>query len=317
MEDYPNFNNGWIRPLVERWFDMVQYDPAETYQTSDAVMPTFIQAFRSEAWFRPLEQAGHRVVIDHLLDSDVDTGSRRLASNTLEIRNPNWMWINTALRDIAVGYDRYQPDRAYTHDFLCLMHKQRYHRDRVMQDLASELETARWSYVEKNKFIGDPQERATSVFWEFYMNPQWYDSTCWHLVVESWMRGDAYFFNPEHPNYKTEVSEKIYKPLAWFQPFVVVGSVDTLAFLRRQGFETFDNLWSESYDTITNDHTRLDFVIDHVKDIVKTYNRCSTGWDQLTQDKLSHNHARFYDVTAITRTFDEEIMRDIQEFLAS
>lgn len=316
-EDYPNFNNGWIRPLVEKWFDMVEYDPAEKYHAADTVLASFTEDFLPDAWFRGLEQAGHRVIIDHLLDSDVDTPSRRLNPTKLQVRNGNWIWINTALRDISVGYDLYRPNRSYTHDFLCLMHKLRDHRDRVMQDLAPELETARWSYVERNKFIGDPQERSTGVFWEFYMNPQWYDSTCWHLVVESWMRSDGWFVVPKLPNYKTEVSEKSYKPLAYFHPFVIIGSVDTLSFLRRQGFETFDNLWSESYDSVPKDSDRLDTVLRQVKDIVKIYNRHWVGWDSITQEKLEHNHARFYDRDIVETMFRDEIIRDLQEFLAS
>lgn len=316
-EDYPNFNNGWIRPLVEIWFDMVEWDPAMKYPAGDIVLASFTEDFLPDAWFRGLEQAGHRVIIDHLLDSDTDTPSRLLNPAKLQVRNGNWMWINTALRDISTGYNRYRPNRAYTHDFLCLMHKVRDHRDRVQMDLAKELETARWSYVERNILIGDPQERVTPVFWEFYMNPQWYDSTCWHLVVESWMRSDGWFQQPSLPNYRTEISEKSYKPLAYFQPFVVVGSVDTLAFLRGQGFETFDNLWSESYDSVPKDADRLDRVLLLVKDIVRTYNSRWIGWDPITQDKLQHNHDRFYDMTTIIDLFDNEIIRDIQEFISS
>lgn len=295
---------------------MIEYDPAGHYLPQDLVMPTFIQNFQSDAWFRGLEDRGHLIVVDHLLDSDVDTPSRRLSPRKLELRNGNWMWYNTALRDALAGYDRYRPCVCYTHDFLCLMNKERYHRDRIMQDLAAELAHARWSYVERGHMIGDPEERNTSVFWEFYMNPQWYDSTCWHLVVESWMRGDAWFANPEHPNYKTEISEKIYKPLAWFQPFVVAGSVDTLAFLRRQGFETFDNLWPETYDSIPGDVDRLDHVIAHVKDLVRTYNRHWSGWDPVTQQKLEHNHARYFNLDLIRQRFRDEILEELLEFAA-
>lgn len=317
VEDYGNFNNGWVRPLVESWFDMVEYDPVSQYDPQDIIISTFTENFKPDAWFRGFEQEGYRIVVDHLLDSDVDTPSRRLGPGTLELRNGNWMWYNTCLRDIHEGYNHYRPNRSYTHDFLCLMNKTRYHRDRIMHDLSAELTTARWSYVERGHLIGDPQERSTGVFWEFYMNPQWYDSTCWNLVVESWMRGDAWFANPEHPNYKTEVSEKIYKPLAYFQPFVVAGSVDTLAFLRRQGFETFDNLWSESYDSVSDDADRLDHVIAHIKDIVKTYNRYHLDWDTITQQKLEHNHARYFNVETVRHKFDNEIIKDIMEFIES
>ncbi len=282
--------------MVTPHFDLVPWQPNQHYNKSDVVLAGFVQDFDSNAWFRPLEQAGHRVILDHLFDSDVDTVSYRINPDKLDLRSPHWMWYRTALLAAHYHYDQYRPNRSYTHDFLCLMNKVRDHRDRVMQDLAPELHTARWSYVDRNINIGDAMERATEVFWEYYMNPQWYDSTCWHLVVESYVRGDPWFLSPQFPNYKTEISEKSYKPLAYFQPFVVLGSVETLRFLRSQGFETFDNLWSEQYDTVTSDAARVDTVIQHVKDIVKTYNRHWTGWDTLTEQKMQHNHARFFDL---------------------
>ena len=314
-QDYVNFLQGWVTPLVTPHFDLVPWQPNQHYNKSDVVLAGFVQDFDSNAWFRPLEQAGHRVILDHLFDSDVDTVSYRINPNKLDLRSPHWMWYRTALLASHYHYDQYRPQRSYTHDFLCLMNKVRDHRDRVMKDLATELQTARWSYVDRGIDIGDSTERATAVFWEYYMNPQWYDSTCWHLVVESYVRGDPWFLSPQFPNYKTEISEKSYKPLAYFQPFVVLGSVNTLKFLRSQGFETFDNLWSEQYDTVTSDAARIDLVIQHVKNIVKTYNKRCAGWDTLTEQKMQHNHARFFDLNTVSQRFEKEIIGDIWEFV--
>lgn len=302
--------------MVEQWFDMVPWNADHKYSPQDVILSTYQQDFLPDAWFRYLEKSGHRIVIDHLMDSDVSTPNIRLTPNKLEIRNGNWMWYRTALLVANAGYDQYRPSRSYSHDFLCLMNKVRDHRDRVMKDLALELEHARWSYVAQGVDIGDPRERATPVFWEYYMNPQWYDSTCWHLVVESYMRTDTWLNSPMHPNYKTEISEKSYKPLAYYQPFVVLGSAETLHFLHQQGFETFDNLWPEHYDQEMKDARRLDMVLDLVRTNVKTYNRYWSGWDKLTEEKMAHNHARFFDLALVAQRFDEEIIATIQEFLA-
>lgn len=314
-QDYPNFLQGWITPLVTPHFDLVEWQPDAKYHTSDTVLAYFVQEFNEDAWYRPLERAGHKVILDHLFDSDVDTKSYLISDHKLDLRSPHWMWYRTALLASHYNYDQYRPARHYEHDFLCLMNKVRDHRDRVMNELRSELTTARWSYVDRGIDIGDVNERATEVFWEYYMNPQWYDSTCWHFVVESYMRGDPWFASPQFPNYKTEISEKSYKPLAYYQPFVTLGSVDTLSFLRSQGFETFDNLWSEYYDTIPGDVDRANFVIQHVKDIVKIYNKKWKGWDSLTEEKLEHNHNRFFDMDTVKLRFVQEIIGDIMEFV--
>lgn len=314
--DYPNFNQAWIRPLVEQHFEMVAWQPMQSYSKDCLVLTYYTQDFDAAAWFRPLEANGHCVIVDHLFDSDTATPSRRIHDRKLQLRNPHWMWYRTALLAADAGYNHYQPNRHYSHDFLCLMNKIRDHRDRVQNELSQCLTHARWSYVDRGIDIGDSNERQTKVFWEYYMNPQWYDSTCWHLVVESWVRTDAWTANPSFPNYRTEISEKSYKPLAYFQPFVVLGSVDTLKFLKTQGFETFDNLWSEHYDTIESDAARVDWVLDHVRDLVTVYNRHWPGWDRHTQDKLQHNHARFFDLATVKRRFDTEIIGDIMEFIA-
>lgn len=315
VEDYPNFSQGWIKPLVDPYFEITVWEPGTKYSPADTVLTTYQQDFLETPWFYKLEQQGNPVVVDHLFDSDVDSHSIRLSERKLELRSPHWMWYRTAILAAHHHYDQYRPQRSYTHDFLCLMNKIRDHRDRVMTDLAAELETARWSYVDRGHDIGDPEERNGSIFWEYYMNPQWYNSTCWHLVVESWVRSDVWFRSPSWPNYKTEISEKSYKPLAFFQPMIVLGSVDTLKFLRSQGFETFDNLWSEQYDSIESDAKRVDTVLAQVREVVRTYNRHWSGWDSVTEQKLAHNHARFFDLATVKQRFDTEIMGTIREFL--
>lgn len=316
VEDYPNFNQGWIRPLVDVHFELVPWVPGTDTSTITAVLTTYQEDFLEHAWFRPWEQAGVPVIVDHLLDSDVDTVSFRLHDRKLDLRSGHWMWYKHSIMGSHFGYDQYRPKRNYTHDFLCLMNKMRDHRDRVMQDLAPELAHARWSYVDRGRQMNDPSEKNSPVFWLFYFNPEWYNTTCWHFVVESYMRSDRYFESPTYPNYRTEISEKSYKPLAHFQPMVVLGSVDTLKFLHSQGFETFSNLWPETYDSVASDSERLTTVFDLVRDITQTYNRHWGSWDSTTEQKLQHNHERFFDLATVRKRFEQEIIGDIREFLS-
>lgn len=315
IEDSPNFNQGWIRPLVDPYFDMVEWNPNHHYSVNDAILTTYQQDFDHKSWFRPYEKNGHPIVVDHLFDSDTSVKTYKLSKNKLELRSPHWMWYRTALLMQAYQYNQYSPQPCYTHNFLCLMNKLRDHRDYVMTALAPELGNAKWSYVERGIQIGDPNERTSGVYWAYYNNPNWYDSTVWSLVVESYMRGDYWFASPESGNYKTEISEKSYKPIAYYHPLLVIGSVDTLKFLHSQGFETFDNLWTESYDDIVKDRDRLDCALDIVRQIVKTYNTKWVGWDKITQEKLAHNHNRFFDFATIQQRFTAEIIHSIKEFL--
>jgi hypothetical protein len=312
-DDYPNFIQGAIVHLVLPHFDLVQYQPDTNYNHVDTViLTTFWRAKHPEsAWWYPFQQQGFRIVVDHLYDSDVDTHSRLINPLMLELRCGNWLWYNSALASEQFGYNQYQPQRDVKYSFIMLMNKIREHKDRVAADLAPLLPAARWSYVERGQHIGDPEENNPRIIWHLYMSPNWYDTAAFSVVVESWMRTDRWVNDPG--NYRTEVSEKIFKPLAFYHPFVCYGSEGTCRYLQREGFETFSNLWSEDYDTILNDNERFRAVTPVVFDAVKNYS--TAQYDQLTQQKLQHNHARYFDTALVQQRFQTEIIDVIQEFL--
>ena len=52
-------------------------------------------------------------------------------------------------------------------------------------------------------------------------------------------------------------SEKIWKPMMFMQPFVILGEPGHLAALHDMGYKTFSNFLDESYDSMTNNQERL------------------------------------------------------------
>jgi len=66
---------------------------------------------------------------------------------------------------------------------------------------------------------------------------------------------------------KTHLTEKIFKPIALQMPFILVGCVNNLAYLRSYGFKTFSDYWDESYDAIADPILRLKAIADILKDI--------------------------------------------------
>tara|TARA_R110000868_G_scaffold111709_4_gene301397 strand:- start:2435 stop:3403 length:969 start_codon:yes stop_codon:yes gene_type:complete len=312
-EDYPNFTQGAIAHLVQQHFDLVQYQPGVNYNSADTViLTTFWRAKTPDtAWWRDFRQQGFRIIVDHLYDSDVDTGSSLIDPLMLELRCGNWLWYNSALTVTNFEYNQYQPQRNVQYSFLMLLNKIREHKDRVTQDLAPLLPHARWSYVERGRTFGDPGEANPRVIWHLYMNPEWYNTTAFSVVVESWMRSAVLLENASSS--RTEVSEKIFKPIALYHPFVCYGSEGTCRYLQREGFETFSNLWSEDYDNILDDNRRFEATTAVVFDAVKNY---STGkFDAVTEQKLQHNKHHYFDTSIIHRRFKTEIIDVIQEFL--
>jgi hypothetical protein len=73
-----------------------------------------------------------------------------------------------------------------------------------------------------------------------------------------------------------EINEKLYKPMAALQPFIVLGEVGTLKVLQDLGYKTFDKWIDESYDSTLDDDVRYKKVLNEV-----------TRLNQLSTDDLN------------------------------
>lgn len=81
--------------------------------------------------------------------------------------------------------------------------------------------------------------------------------------IASDLTGDAYVYvvtetDMETPDHATRFTEKLVKPLASCNPFILFGNAHVLAALRRMGFETFGDVLDESYDSIADPIARFD-----------------------------------------------------------
>lgn len=63
------------------------------------------------------------------------------------------------------------------------------------------------------------------------------------------------------------LTEKSLRPIAMAQPFILVGTAGSLEYLRSYGFRTFDTVWSEAYDRITDPALRLEIIAGIMKTI--------------------------------------------------
>ena len=66
------------------------------------------------------------------------------------------------------------------------------------------------------------------------------------------------------------ITEKIFKPIRHAQPFVVFGTVNTLATLRSLGYQTFDTLLDNSYDSEINNTERYIKTLNTIKQMNQT-----------------------------------------------
>jgi hypothetical protein len=83
---------------------------------------------------------------------------------------------------------------------------------------------------------------------------QHYTDSYWHLVCETHL-------DLEHSQLGAFVTEKTWKPIANAQPFVILGTAGSLAYLKSLGYQTFNDVGiDESYDTIQDSTERFDAV---------------------------------------------------------
>jgi hypothetical protein len=87
---------------------------------------------------------------------------------------------------------------------------------------------------------------------------------------------ETYFFNNI-----IHITEKTYKPIAFLQPFILLGAAGSLQHIRNMGFKTFNNFWDESYDTEIDDITRFNKIINIVEQI--------SNWSDEEKIKFSYS----------------------------
>ncbi|CAB4163576.1 hypothetical protein UFOVP1146_117 [uncultured Caudovirales phage] len=68
---------------------------------------------------------------------------------------------------------------------------------------------------------------------------------------------------------RLHLTEKTLRPIACRQPFILMATHGSLDYLHRYGFETFDNLIDETYDTIVDPVARMSAVVAEMKRITQ------------------------------------------------
>jgi hypothetical protein len=87
----------------------------------------------------------------------------------------------------------------------------------------------------------------------------------------------------------SRITEKSVKPLANFHPMLVLGNPGSLALIRSYGFETFGDVFDESYDDELDPRRRFDLVYEQVVRLCRMEERALASIESRLADKLIHN----------------------------
>jgi hypothetical protein len=104
---------------------------------------------------------------------------------------------------------------------------------------------------------------------------------------------------------RLHLTEKILRPIACRQPFLLAATHGSLKYLRSYGFRTFDAVWDESYDLIEDPYNRMQAIINVMLDI------CSWSEDQRRVNTqhiekiVDHNQKYFFSKDFFDHITDE------------
>jgi hypothetical protein len=109
-----------------------------------------------------------------------------------------------------------------------------------------------------------------------------YEKAYFSIVNETWVQKDSLF-----------LSEKIFKPIVNFHPFVVFGNPGTLSLLKEMGYKTFHPYINESYDAVEDTAQRLRLVVDEVERLSRLTEQQISNWYRELLPLLEDNYKLF------------------------
>ncbi len=121
-----------------------------------------------------------------------------------------------------------------------------------------------------------------------------YEQTDIEIVLETLFDDDRW-----------HLTEKILRPIACSQPFVLASTMGSLEYLRGYGFKTFDSVWSEDYDLIQDPVKRLQAIVDLMTTISQWDTETRNNKMKLAQDIANYNKTYFFSEIFFNRVMNE------------
>lgn len=100
-------------------------------------------------------------------------------------------------------------------------------------------------------------------------NYDWILKSKLYIGTESYMSVESQTLQQGYTHYPIRfISEKVFKPIAWGMPFIILGNAFSLLKIRQLGFKTFGDLIDEDYDKETDPEVRYQMVINTIKNFL-------------------------------------------------
>ena len=302
-----------VTKIVNQYFDVVDYEPGVHYNPADTVL--VVPQFNTNPWWQSFVNEGFKMIIVNVTEvpeimsnfwiptsDDRILAHKPVPASAMVLQSPNFFRYDDALNWLQVGYDQYRPQRKSLYKALLLMNRKKEYRTQLIKKLGTQLDQCVWSYLEQGKQLNHADVPPSNIHWHRYLNADWFDQCCISIVAETLAEPPV--------NRVPFVTEKTWKAVAMQHPFVVVGEPGTLQYLHSLGFETFENLWSEDYDTTQSTKQRIAQIVENVVQ----YDMAPL--DQLTLQKIEHNRNHFFNREIIHQFVVDEIINPVLEYVS-
>jgi len=134
-------------------------------------------------------------------------------------------------------------------------------------------------YELDTQFLSDSQKSSFGVTNNM---KEWYIDTYINVVTETFFGTNVF------------LSEKIFKPISNYQPFIVLGDYQTLAELKKLGFKTFSSFIDESYDDEKDSKKRFKKIEIEIEKLKTKSIEEIHNWYYSIKDILIHNREHLY-----------------------
>ena len=131
-------------------------------------------------------------------------------------------------------------------------------------------------YLDEKDLVTNRAEHQTSI-------ESYYQETFFSVVSETTFYENVPF-----------LSEKIFKTIAMGHPFILVGSPNTLQYLKKLGYKTFAPHINEHYDSIEDHGDRAIAIVDEIERICKLNKIEWREWMSKVRPIAEHNYKVLY-----------------------
>ena len=319
----------WFRPALPQDYPVEYWDPNRTYDL-DSVFYYDRYGPYHDTILTHLSR-GHRIIFDAKNEHYVHDGKQWVLAafqahpgqgcfvisgdqpqtipGVTVIATQYWYWIMDQPMLRFFNLDQYQPRPQRKKKFFMSIGLWRPDRDYLYDSLGDLLQDSIHSYRHKGVNLPNDWREEMGGPWQRYINTEWLDHTAFTVAAETFIDDEAQSGFSLTLNDRFFLCEKSYKPLACKHPILMASTQGNLAYLRSQGFETFPELWDESYDNIANWR-------DRILSIVKIVREFDVGLldNPTVKEKLLYNSARFFDQDLTKKLLNSSIIEPVIKF---